>query len=111
MLSIDVFNVRLLEAENTGVVTAGSVFHHIKVGHASIHVPPLARGGVNPEKDIVVMPRMHYAGIVPLCRRAIPYKWFVFGIVGARHGDIDDVRYGHGAYGYVVLAKLLTFYF
>ena len=44
IMSVDVFDVRLLESQDSGVVAAGSVFDHVEVAHASVHIPPLAGG-------------------------------------------------------------------
>lgn len=43
-MSVDIFDVRLLEAEDAGVVTAGSVFGHVEVAHTSVHIPSFAGG-------------------------------------------------------------------
>ena len=110
-MSVDIFDVRLLEPEDAGVVAAGSVFGHVEVAHTPVHIPSFAGGRIDSEEYIVVVAGVQDTGVVPLCRRSIPDERFMLREVGARQGNVDEIRNGHGAYLYSVFTQLLTLYF
>ena len=78
-ISVDVFHIRLLESQDTGVIVPCPVLVQIKILHPAGYEPSLPLRRMHSEKDIVVMTVMADAvGGIPLRARAVPHHRLIF---------------------------------